>query len=244
MTCKILAIGNSFSEDATHYLHGIAKAGGVRTKVVNLMIGGCSLETHYKHMNNDARAYGLQFNGQDTGFHVSICEALQSDSWDYVTLQQASHLSINYDTFTPYLKRLSDYVALHAPKAKRVLHQTWAYKNDSHRLCTELGYTNHDEMFADVKFSYEEAADEVGFQQVIPSGKLVQEMVAAGIAPIYRDDFHLSLGLGRYAAAAFWYACLMDGDLADNDFCGFDEKVEGVVLGEVKRVIKYIIKGC
>lgn len=35
----ILAIGNSFSEDATHFLHQIAEADNVSMKVVNLYIG-------------------------------------------------------------------------------------------------------------------------------------------------------------------------------------------------------------
>lgn len=33
---KVLAIGNSFSEDATHFLHQIGEAAGVGNKVVNL----------------------------------------------------------------------------------------------------------------------------------------------------------------------------------------------------------------
>ena len=47
---KILAIGNSFSEDAARYLHQTAKAAGVDTKVVNLFIGGCPLERHWKNI--------------------------------------------------------------------------------------------------------------------------------------------------------------------------------------------------
>ena len=126
---KILAIGNSFSADATRYLHDIARADGFPMKVVNLFIGGCPLHVHYKNMNNDEKAYIMEFNGQPTGFYVSIREALQSDLWDYVTMQQASVYSIKYDTYTPYLKALSDYVGLHAPKARQIFHQTWAYEN-------------------------------------------------------------------------------------------------------------------
>ena len=47
---KILAIGNSFSEDATSYLEDIATCGGEDCKVVNLYIGGCSLERHYNNI--------------------------------------------------------------------------------------------------------------------------------------------------------------------------------------------------
>ena len=41
---KVLAIGNSFSNDAMRYLHGIAKADVVDMKTVNLFIGGCPLQ--------------------------------------------------------------------------------------------------------------------------------------------------------------------------------------------------------
>ena len=51
---KILAIGNSFSQDATHYLHQIAAADQVDMKVVNLYIGGCSLERHWNNIQNKA----------------------------------------------------------------------------------------------------------------------------------------------------------------------------------------------
>ena len=40
-TIKILAIGNSFSEDAIEqYLHEIADADGIETIIGNLLIGG------------------------------------------------------------------------------------------------------------------------------------------------------------------------------------------------------------
>ena len=47
---KILAIGNSFSEDATTYLHQIGEAAGVKNQIVNLYIGGCPLETHWENI--------------------------------------------------------------------------------------------------------------------------------------------------------------------------------------------------
>ena len=48
---KILAIGNSFSEDAMYYLKNIADADGVEVKAVNLYIGGCNLERHWKNIS-------------------------------------------------------------------------------------------------------------------------------------------------------------------------------------------------
>jgi len=234
---KILAIGNSFSSDATRYLHEISEAGEFPLKVVNLFIGGCSLDTHYKNMNNDDKAYLLEFNGYSTGFYVSIREALQSDMWDYVTMQQASPLSVDFNTYMPYLQALSDYIKFHAPKAKQVFHQTWAYENESYRLCTELGYKSYSAMFNDIKYASNRAISEVGIDCVIPSGELVEKMVSARIAPIYRDSFHLSLGVGRYAVAALWYECITGKSIVGNNFCKFDEDIDAETINSIKQLV-------
>ncbi len=57
---NILAIGNSFSEDATRYLHGIARARGETLYVANLYIGGCSFEKHFRNFHSEGRVYELQ----------------------------------------------------------------------------------------------------------------------------------------------------------------------------------------
>ena len=107
---KVLAIGNSFSQDATRYLHDIAAADGLELKVVNLYIGGCSLNTHINNAVKDLPLYTYELNGKDTGKMISIKDALLADKWDVVTLQQVSHESICYETFQPYLSRLTEYV--------------------------------------------------------------------------------------------------------------------------------------
>ncbi len=222
---KVLAIGNSFSSDAMRYLHNIAKADGVDIKTVNLFIGGCPLSRHYSNMHNDAADYDFEFNGERTGIKVSIRQALQSDVWDVVTLQQASSLSIDYDTYQPYLGAIADYVRIHAPKAKIMLHQTWAYEQDSDRLTKELGYKNQTEMFEDLKSAYAKAAQELGDIDFIPSGETFQNLIKTGIGHIHRDTFHASLGLGRLALGYVWYETLTGKNCADNSFAELDEPV-------------------
>ena len=53
---RILAVGNSFSEDATYYLHQILEIAGVENQVVNLYIGGCSLEKHWRNIEKKGSA--------------------------------------------------------------------------------------------------------------------------------------------------------------------------------------------
>ena len=113
---RILAIGNSFSEDACRYIHRLAKADGRHVHTANLYIGGCSLDHHYRNMMGDKQAYTLQFNGESTGFQVSISEALLSGRWDAITIQQASHYSARKETYQPYATQLAEYIRKYAPR--------------------------------------------------------------------------------------------------------------------------------
>jgi len=61
---KILAIGNSYSQDGTRYIHEIAAADGVDILTKNLVIGGCSLERHHNNILSGENAYYLEINGK------------------------------------------------------------------------------------------------------------------------------------------------------------------------------------
>lgn len=222
---KVLAIGNSFSNDAMRYLHNIAKADGENVKTVNLFIGGCPLSRHYANMHNDAADYDFEYNGERTGIKVSIRQALQSDIWDIVTLQQVSSQSVNYNTYQPYLNSLADYVRVHAPKAKIMLHQTWAYEQGSARLTEELGYSEQSVMFFDLKAAYEKASAELGGAEIIPCGEAFQQLIKADAGRIYRDTFHASLGLGRLTLGYVWYETLTGKSCIGNTFNECDEPV-------------------
>ena len=235
---KVLAIGNSFSQDATRYFHQIAACDNTEIKVVNLYIGGCPLYAHYINALEDRKDYMLEFNGQSTGFKVSIKEALISDEWDVVTLQQVSHQSNSYETYQPYLYYMRSYVEKYVPKAKIYIHQTWAYEQGSDRLCTEMGYTDSTEMLSDIKTAYGKAAEAIGAAGIIPSGEMFGMLLESGIPKIHRDTFHASLGLGRYALGMLWYSVLTGKDISGNTFTNTDEPVTDEEIEIVKRVIK------
>ena len=131
---KVLSIGNSFSQDAQRYLHNLGEVNGKNIKCVNLYIGGCTLRQHYLNLLDDEKSYKFEFNGSDTGIRISIREALKSDEWDYVTIQQASHQSFDFDTYIPYIQKLKKYVFNIFAKVKIALHQTWAYPETKNRI--------------------------------------------------------------------------------------------------------------
>lgn len=238
---NILAIGNSFSQDATRYLHRIARSDGFDLKVTNLYIGGCPLERHFRNMLSEGAVYGLEFNGEITGFDVSLKEALLNRSWDYITLQQASHLSFDYDTYQPYINELCAYIKKMCPKAKILIHQTWAYEQDSNRLL-DKGYTDQKDMFLDLEKAYSKAAKDINAEFIIKSGELLQKLLANGIKVVHRDAFHLSLGLSRYAVALLWYALLSGNDVSENTFRDFDEQISEEEIAIVKKCVKEIVE--
>ncbi len=238
---KVVAVGNSFSEDATRYLHDIARCDGVDIEVINLYIGGCSLFTHYKNITNDACAYTLTYNGQNTGVPVSVRQVLQSREWDYVTLQQVSQCSPRYETYQPYLNYLSEYCEVYAPKAKQLIHQTWAYEEGSERLTGELGYAHHEDMFADIKHAYRAASDDLGGIGIIPCGEVFEKLIENGIKTVHRDTFHAKLGVGRYALGLTWYGYLTGNDVTLNKFDAFDEPVTPEEAEIVKKCVSEVL---
>ncbi len=234
---KILSIGNSFSQDAQRYLYRLAKKAGDNFKTVNLDIGGCTLRTHYLNSLEDKAGYSFEYNGEDVGLKVSIKQLLISDDWDVITFQQASHLSAHYETYTPYLEHLKEYVKKYCPHSKIYMHQTWAYEDGTERLREVGGYDSADAMFQDIRDAYAKAAQAIQADGIIPCGQAMFNATNMGIDKIHRDTFHASLGAGRYLLALAWYKALTGKDITNNDFDDFDEPVSDE---ERKIVIKAV----
>jgi len=243
---KILAIGNSFSEDATAYLHAIAAAGKIETKIVNLYIGGCSLKHHCENIQDDIAAYDYQLNGVSTGTLVSIRQTLLKDEWDIVTMQQVSQDSGLPETYFPWLAELSAYVRKLGPAAKQMLHRTWAYETDS----THPGFANYgcdqEKMASAIVTATTRAAKEIGVG-IIPCGDAIRRLrkmpafdyANSGLS-LCRDGFHLNYIYGRYAAAAVWYEFLLGGDITKNPFApdGAEDDKISLIKTTVHEVVQ------
>lgn len=223
-TYKILAIGNSFSEDATYYLHKITTAAGIDTKVVNLYIGGCPLEHHWQNIESGERAYVYQLNGVITDRYVSIQEALAEEAWDYIVTQQASHDSGWAVTYEPFLGLLLEYIKKQVPGAEILLQETWAYEIDSTHGCFMRYHRNQKEMYEKLRECYYEAANRYDLR-LIPCGDAIQALrekepfiVQEGGQTLCRDGFHMHYLYGRYALACVWAKKLFGISLKDNSY--------------------------
>ena len=221
---NILAIGNSFSQDATHYLSRLAAADGMDMQVYNLYIGGCSLARHWENIENNAPDYLLEINGDPTDRYVSIEEALTLLPWDAIVTQQASHDSGLPETYHPYLENMLAYLRGKAPNAKICLQETWAYETDSlHPQFGRYGRSQK-QMYEALKKAYAEAAEANGLP-LIPCGDVIQALRAKapflyghGGMSICRDGFHMNVIYGRYLLAAVWYKTLTGRSLKNNSF--------------------------
>lgn len=221
---KILAIGNSFSEDATTYLHQIGEAAGVKNQIVNLYIGGCPLETHWENIESGARKYLFQMNGKKPDYAVSIPQVLEMTEWDVIITQQASHDSGWIESYEPFLGKMLDYIREKQPNARLMLQETWAYASDSvHPKFVRYNHSQK-EMFERLYNAYHTMADRYKLP-LIRSGELVQALRATemfdediGRHAICRDGFHMSLIYGRYALGCLWAKMLWGITLKDNAF--------------------------
>lgn len=129
---RILTVGNSFTQNATRYLGELTEAAGLELTHKMLSIGGSSLEQHA----GKALAFETDSSLEEAKYSSgeSLQQALQSQPWDFVTIQQVSFKSHDVHTYRPHARQLADIVHRYAPQARLLVHQTWAYRSDDPRF--------------------------------------------------------------------------------------------------------------
>jgi hypothetical protein len=174
-TIRLLAIGNSFAQNAAEYLPQLVASQGNTLDIQQASIGGCSLEKHWNLAqkfesdpeNRDSKPYYLYFS-KGKYKKSSLKQMLQTQSWDVVTIQQHSWTSIDLKTYRPYAQLLSDYVRTNCPTAKVWVHETWAYRPDN-RLLLKQGMTPT-QMYEKLHAAYATIAKEIAADGILPVG--------------------------------------------------------------------------
>lgn len=222
---KILAIGNSFSEDGIeNYLHELGTAANQKVVIGNLYIGGAPLSLHVKNANENAAKYGYRKIGLDgkknVTKNVSISQALNDENWDYVSLQQVSSFSGKYDVVIKSLPALVEYVrAKVSPQTQLVYHQTWAYQHDS----DHKGFANYNRDQLTMYKAIAGVSKKVNalgeFKYIIPAGTAIQNARTSSLGDTFtRDGYHLQLDYGRFTAACSWYERIFGKDVRKNPY--------------------------
>ena len=215
-TIRVLAIGNSFSNDAYHYAEQIAAEFGYKTEFYSLYASGCSLKTHLSNYNNNTEAYTVYRNGVQVRGSVTMNQILKECDYDYITLQQASASSNDWSTYEPYLESLYNIVKEQQPKAQFLIHQTW-------------GYYQRSTHFPQIEECYNKAAALLGGLPLVKSGKAIQitkdyNFLADGRADegvenaIYADEYSHLTNKGDFIASCVLVETIFGVDTTTKDF--------------------------
>lgn len=223
---RILAIGNSFSEDALeNYLYELAKEADVQIVIGNLYVGGASLQQHWQNtaVNNTAYQYRKidQEGRKTTQQRTAMNMALVDEYWDYVSFQQASPNSGQYSTYEAHLPLLFDYVKqrVRNPEVKYILHQTWAYAEDSNHSGFPSYGSDQLTMYHAIMDAVSRAKELVDISLVVPAGTAIQNGRTSTVGDNFtRDGYHLHLGIGRFTAACTWFEALTGESVKTNAF--------------------------
>ena len=238
---RVLAIGNSFSQDAVEqYLYELLKAEGINAIIGNMYIAGCSLETHWTNASGNQAKYNYRKieNGEKTDkANTSLETALKDVKWDYICFQQVSGKSGQYDTYNPYLGNMVNYVKGRATNKylKLMMHQTWAYASYSNHTDFKNYDNDQMKMYNAIVSAVNQAAQAQNISMVVPSGTAIQNGRTSFIGDNFNrlDNgdatryYHLETTYGRYTAACTWFEKLTGKSVVGNSFApaGLDEKV-------------------
>lgn len=227
-TLKILAIGNSFSDDGTEYIPKLLEAAGIRNVIIaRLYIGGCTLERHCSEYSEGLNNYTYYKSTENKWVTVSgnagLRDGLRDEDWDIITIQESSGYSGIYDTYARWLPEIISIIRKEAlnPSAAIVWHQTWAYAvNSTNKHFSSYG-NSQQQMYSAIRQCVARASEEFRLPIVIPSGDAIQ--IARGtrlnnvgevpadskVCDLTRDGYHLSRQYGRYIAACAWFEALI-----------------------------------
>ena len=236
---KILAIGNSFSADALEqHFYDLAKAEGIEVIIGNMYIGGSSLKKHLDNAIDDKPAYSYRKIGVDgkrvVTKDVALSYALADEAWDYVSFQQQSGISGQYETWIESLPQLIEYVKSRLPEdVVMMIHQTWAYDQTS----THKHFVNYDNdqmvMYNSIMSAVKKVSKDTGIKMVIPSGTAVQNARTTSLKDtMTRDGYHLHKVYGRYVAACTWFEVVFNKSVIGNSYKPEDMTAEQCLLAQ------------
>lgn len=224
-TIKLLAIGNSFSEDAIEqYLYELANASGDTIIIGNMYIGGSALSLHNTNSVGNVPAYSYRkiVNGvKTTTESYMLSNAFKNEAWDYISFQQVSQNSGQYNTYFPYITNLITYAKGYTtnPDVKFILHATWAYAKNS----THDGFNNYSRnqmtMYNAIVDATSRVLVDADMDMLIPAVTAIQNGRTSSLGDTFcRDGYHLELTYGRFTVACAWYEKLFDKSVIENSY--------------------------
>lgn len=248
----ILAIGNSFTEDAMTYLYDVVSSTGIKNICLGYLYrGGAPLHTHVNNLLEDVPYEFFRINQNGTWKEKNVLttkQALDFWDWDIISLQQSSGESGLKKTYFDDIEIMVSQIKKYLRRPiEFIWHQTWAYS----LLSTHDHFKYYDYSQKTMYSGISEAIQQViipsqHFYRWIPAGMLIQQLRKKyQEAHITRDGFHLSLHLGRYAVALLWFKKLTGLSLDQVTFVPKDKNRRLITKEDeqyIKDVIEMIVK--
>lgn len=222
---KILFIGNSFSVDTSEHLVTVAHLLGInKIKLLNLYIGGCSINGHYQNIVEDNANY-LGYENNGNGFkeieNMSIKNAILSDMWDYIVIQHGSKDGSRYSDIKSYdklidlIKKIKEYCL---KDVKIVFNMTWV--GESYHQHSEIKFYdgNQEELYNKIaSLTKKHIVPLKEIDIVVPTGTSIQNARCIFTKELTRDGYHLSLDVGRFIASLTFIKAITNLDISNID---------------------------
>lgn len=223
---KILDIGNSYTEDSTHYLPQIVTASGIDISNICLykaIRGGASFKTWYDcYYDKDNVTYGLNkvLGGLDANITGTAAanngekfrNTLENNKWDLIIIHQVSTYAPYYDRWEEdsnagYLSKFIRLLRKHQPQATigfLLVHSYWSgYSGNTEKSSLER-WKLIAESAMKLRANY-------GIDFIIPYGTAIQNLRASSLNNDYdltSDGTHCANGIADYTAACTYYQSL------------------------------------
>lgn len=199
-TLRVLILGNSFSSDATTYLHELAVATGLdlgRFCVYNGVISGGGINDWKKSLDDGAERSYYRMAGAITMDVSGALRDILNQPWDVCVILQSSDVSFKWGSFGN-LPRLIEGIKNNCPNTKLQLAYMMPWTHTKKSTAKE---------WAGNISCARKIAKEYGIR-VIPVGTAIQNARKQGLDNgmyLTRDEWHMCNGVGKFIAACTMY---------------------------------------
>ncbi len=206
-TVRILTIGNSFANNACHFLDEITQSvDGCYILIGKANLGGCSLERHARLIKECE-----QDPSQKPYSGKSLKDILQEEKWDAVTIQQVSSSSFRPESFQPYADEIHQHIKMYSPNSQVYIHQTWPYAPDCPRL--EEFDISQKKMYRKLRKNYKKLVKRYDAPVLGSGDAFYRSFKKNENVNLWneKDRFHASKE-GCYLAGCVWFTHLFEKD--------------------------------
>ena len=206
---RVLAIGNSYTKDALYYVPNLLSEAGYDKNsfsVYYAAMSAASLQQWYEKAQSELPIEIQYKAGMRMPKENAPLTELIAQDWDVITFQQYSELSINYDSFNPWLDKLIDLVRTYCPNSNVTLgwQMAWSYSDVS-----QPSMSNYRRWLL-IAIATKTMMVNDGIDLILPIGTAIQNARNTALnseSQLTRDGWHLD-DAGRYVAACTWLQTL------------------------------------